>query len=73
MINVGSYNYMGFAETNSLCGKEAAAVIDEQGLSTCCSIQQLGNIHACLLCVVEIFAIFSLITVLILRYDYLSS
>ncbi|EJW72567.1 hypothetical protein WUBG_16528, partial [Wuchereria bancrofti] len=33
---------MGFAETNSICGNEAAAIIDEQGLSTCCSIQQLG-------------------------------
>uniref|UniRef100_A0A0R3S6N2 Aminotran_1_2 domain-containing protein n=1 Tax=Elaeophora elaphi TaxID=1147741 RepID=A0A0R3S6N2_9BILA len=42
VINVGSYNYMGFAQTDSLCGKEAAAIIDEQGLSTCCSIQQLG-------------------------------
>uniref|UniRef100_A0A8R1XZT9 serine C-palmitoyltransferase n=1 Tax=Onchocerca volvulus TaxID=6282 RepID=A0A8R1XZT9_ONCVO len=42
VINVGSYNYMGFAETDGLCGKEAAAIIDEQGLSTCCSIQQLG-------------------------------
>ncbi|KAL3986152.1 Serine palmitoyltransferase 2 domain protein [Acanthocheilonema viteae] len=42
VINVGSYNYMGFAETDGLCGKEVAAVIDEQGLSTCCSIQQLG-------------------------------
>uniref|UniRef100_A0A915PSE0 Aminotransferase class I/classII domain-containing protein n=1 Tax=Setaria digitata TaxID=48799 RepID=A0A915PSE0_9BILA len=42
VINTGSYNYMGFAETDGLCGKEATAVIDEQGLSTCCSIQQLG-------------------------------
>ncbi|KAK6109439.1 Serine palmitoyltransferase 2 [Brugia pahangi] len=42
VINVGSYNYMGFAETNNICGNEAAAIIDEQGLSTCCSIQQLG-------------------------------
>ncbi|MCP9264474.1 SPTC2 [Dirofilaria immitis] len=42
VINIGSYNYMGFAETDSLCGKEAAAIIDEQGLSTCCSVQQLG-------------------------------
>ncbi|VDK80566.1 unnamed protein product [Litomosoides sigmodontis] len=42
VINVGSYNYMGFAETNGSCGKEVAGIIDEQGLSTCCSIQQLG-------------------------------
>ncbi|VDN06390.1 unnamed protein product [Thelazia callipaeda] len=42
VINVGSYNYMGFAETDGCCAKEVSAAIDEEGLSTCCSVQQLG-------------------------------
>lgn len=42
IINMGSYNYLGFAETDGTCAKKAAAAIDEEGLSTCGSIHQLG-------------------------------
>uniref|UniRef100_A0A915DJB7 serine C-palmitoyltransferase n=1 Tax=Ditylenchus dipsaci TaxID=166011 RepID=A0A915DJB7_9BILA len=42
VINVGSYNYLGFAEHDGPCSKSAAAVIDEQGLSVCTTIHEQG-------------------------------
>lgn len=46
MINVGSYNYLGFAENEGICAKESLKVIDEQGLSTCSTVQEFGMCQA---------------------------
>uniref|UniRef100_A0A914Y9B1 serine C-palmitoyltransferase n=1 Tax=Panagrolaimus superbus TaxID=310955 RepID=A0A914Y9B1_9BILA len=43
VINVGSYNYLGFAEPNGPCAESAAAIIQKYGLSMCGTIQENGN------------------------------
>lgn len=43
VINMGSYNYLGFAQNNGPCADAAAAIIDKQGLSTCSTIMSAGT------------------------------
>ncbi|KAI1723289.1 aminotransferase class I and II domain-containing protein [Ditylenchus destructor] len=42
IINVGSYNYLGFAENNGPCSESAAAAIDAEGLSVCTTVYERG-------------------------------
>ncbi|KAK0413605.1 hypothetical protein QR680_006899 [Steinernema hermaphroditum] len=42
VINVGSYNYLGFAQSSGPCAQAAAQAIDEQGLSVCTTIHERG-------------------------------
>lgn len=42
VINVGSYNYLGFAEKDGPCAKMSAQIIDNLGLSVCTSIREQG-------------------------------
>ena len=44
-INMSSYNYLGFAETNSPSSSAASNSIEEYGVATCSSRQELGNLH----------------------------
>lgn len=39
---MGSYNYLGFAENDGLCSRNAAAIIDDLGLSVCTAVQEQG-------------------------------
>uniref|UniRef100_A0AC34FIU4 Aminotransferase class I/classII domain-containing protein n=1 Tax=Panagrolaimus sp. ES5 TaxID=591445 RepID=A0AC34FIU4_9BILA len=43
VINVGSYNYLGFAEPNGPCAESAAVAIQKYGLSMCGTVQETGN------------------------------
>ncbi|XP_043929444.1 serine palmitoyltransferase 2-like [Protopterus annectens] len=43
VINLGSYNYLGFAENTGLCTEAAAAVTKEYGVGVCSTRQELGN------------------------------
>uniref|UniRef100_A0A7E4W3D0 serine C-palmitoyltransferase n=1 Tax=Panagrellus redivivus TaxID=6233 RepID=A0A7E4W3D0_PANRE len=43
VINVGSYNYLGFAESHGPCARASAKAIDEQGLSVCGSVHEIGH------------------------------
>lgn len=43
IINVGSYNYLGFAQNNGPCADNSINVIDELGLSTCSTVHELGQ------------------------------
>lgn len=42
VINVGSYNYLGFAENAGRCAENALATLDEQGLSVCSTVAEFG-------------------------------
>jgi serine palmitoyltransferase len=41
-INLGSYNYLGFAENDGLCAKSAVAEVRELGVGTCNPRRELG-------------------------------
>ncbi|KAI6189860.1 Aminotran-1-2 domain-containing protein [Aphelenchoides bicaudatus] len=43
VINVGSYNYLGFAQNTGPCAENSEKVIDELGLSICSSVHELGQ------------------------------
>uniref|UniRef100_A0A1I8A8X2 serine C-palmitoyltransferase n=1 Tax=Steinernema glaseri TaxID=37863 RepID=A0A1I8A8X2_9BILA len=43
VINVGSYNYLGFAQAEGPCADAAAKSIDEEGLSLCTTIHERGH------------------------------
>ncbi|KAI6186643.1 Serine palmitoyltransferase 2 [Aphelenchoides besseyi] len=43
VINVGSYNYLGFAENMGSCAENSASVIDELGLSVCSTVHEMGQ------------------------------
>ncbi|KAF7635658.1 Aminotran_1_2 domain-containing protein [Meloidogyne graminicola] len=43
VINTASYNYLGFAENKGECAIASAKVIDDQGISLCTSIRELGQ------------------------------
>lgn len=43
VINLGSYNYLGFAENTGLCAETAAAVTKEYGVGVCSTRQEFGN------------------------------
>ena len=42
-LNLGSYNYLGFAENNGPCSKEAIKSIGDYGVSTCSTRQEMGT------------------------------
>jgi serine palmitoyltransferase len=42
MLNVGSYNYLGFAENTGPCADAAADSIGQYGLSSCSPRTELG-------------------------------
>jgi serine palmitoyltransferase len=43
-LNMGSYNYLGFAENNGPSSKEAIQSIHEYGVATCSARQELGTL-----------------------------
>ncbi|KAI6222916.1 Aminotran-1-2 domain-containing protein [Aphelenchoides fujianensis] len=43
VINVGSYNYLGFAQNAGTCAENSAEVIDDLGLSVCSSVHEMGQ------------------------------
>ena len=43
-INMGSYNYLGFAENNGASSAASAESIKEYGVATCSSRQELGTL-----------------------------
>uniref|UniRef100_A0A915PF00 serine C-palmitoyltransferase n=1 Tax=Meloidogyne floridensis TaxID=298350 RepID=A0A915PF00_9BILA len=42
-INTASYNYLGFAENKGPCATASANIINDQGISSCASIRELGQ------------------------------
>lgn len=42
VINMGSYNYLGFSEGNGICAQASADAIEKEGLSICSTIRELG-------------------------------
>lgn len=42
-LNLGSYNYLGFAANDGLCANNAIKSIEEYGLATCTSRRELGT------------------------------
>jgi len=42
-INLGSYNYLGFAENQGPCSDEAIKSIEKYGVTTCSTRHELGN------------------------------
>ncbi|VDP07736.1 unnamed protein product, partial [Heligmosomoides polygyrus] len=43
VINVGSYNYLGFAQARGPCADAATTQIDLEGLATCTTVHERGN------------------------------
>jgi serine palmitoyltransferase len=46
VINVGSYNYLGFAQNDGPCAEDAANAIDDAGLSVCTNVHEQGTLEA---------------------------
>jgi len=42
VINVGSYNYLGFSENNGVCAYQALNAIDREGISLCSTLREVG-------------------------------
>lgn len=42
-INLGSYNYLGFAENQGPCSEQAIKSIEDYGVSTCSTRVELGT------------------------------
>lgn len=42
MINMGSYNYLGFAENTGFCADAAAEVTLKYGVGVCSTRQEMG-------------------------------
>ena len=42
-LNMGSYNYLGFAENNGKCAQDSIQAIKENGVATCSPRQELGT------------------------------
>lgn len=42
VLNLGSYNYLGFAENNGKCAEEAVEAIKENGVGIASPRQELG-------------------------------
>eukprot|EP00300_Choanocystis_sp_HF-7_P036428 c52273_g1_i1.p1 GENE.c52273_g1_i1~~c52273_g1_i1.p1 ORF type:complete len:518 (+),score=93.53 c52273_g1_i1:38-1591(+) len=42
VLNLGSYNYLGFADTNEMCRRELKAALTQYGNSTCSSFSNVG-------------------------------
>ncbi|CAB3397750.1 unnamed protein product [Caenorhabditis bovis] len=43
VINVGSYNYLGFAQASGPCAEAAAESIDREGISCCTTVHERGR------------------------------
>lgn len=43
VINVGSYNYLGFAQSAGPCAEQSASSIDREGLSCCTTVHERGR------------------------------
>ncbi|PIO67762.1 aminotransferase, class I/II [Teladorsagia circumcincta] len=43
VINVSSYNYLGFAQASGPCADAAVAQIDKEGLATCTTVHERGR------------------------------
>jgi serine palmitoyltransferase len=48
-LNLGSYNYLGFAEATGPCAVAAAEAINMYGCAMCSPVQELGEIELQLL------------------------
>ncbi|KAM6462122.1 serine palmitoyltransferase 2 isoform 1-T1 [Liasis olivaceus] len=44
VINMGSYNYLGFAENTDACKKAVAEVLSQYGCGVCSTRQEMGNL-----------------------------
>uniref|UniRef100_A0AC11E1N7 Serine palmitoyltransferase long chain base subunit 2 n=1 Tax=Ovis aries TaxID=9940 RepID=A0AC11E1N7_SHEEP len=44
VINMGSYNYLGFARNSGPCQEAAAKVLEEYGVGVCSTRQEIGNL-----------------------------
>uniref|UniRef100_H0WYC6 serine C-palmitoyltransferase n=1 Tax=Otolemur garnettii TaxID=30611 RepID=H0WYC6_OTOGA len=44
VINMGSYNYLGFARNTGSCQEAAAKVLEEYGVGVCSTRQEIGNL-----------------------------
>ncbi|XP_038606360.1 serine palmitoyltransferase 2 isoform X2 [Tachyglossus aculeatus] len=44
VINMGSYNYLGFAQNTGMCEEAAAKVLQEYGVGVCSTRQEIGNL-----------------------------
>jgi serine palmitoyltransferase len=44
-LNLGSYNYLGFAENDGICSQEAIESIHKYGIASCSSRQEFGNLQ----------------------------
>ncbi len=42
-VNLGSYNYLGFAENRGLCSEQAISAIEKYGVTTSSTPQELGS------------------------------
>lgn len=42
-LNLGSYNYLGFAESHSKCADDSIETIQKYGWATCSSRHEIGN------------------------------
>lgn len=43
VINMGSYNYLGFARNTGPCQEAAAKVLEEYGVGVCSTRQEIGK------------------------------
>uniref|UniRef100_A0A3Q2I622 serine C-palmitoyltransferase n=2 Tax=Equus caballus TaxID=9796 RepID=A0A3Q2I622_HORSE len=44
VINMGSYNYLGFARNTGACQEAAARVLEQYGVGVCSTRQEIGNL-----------------------------
>lgn len=44
-LNLGSYNYLGFAQSSGQCAEDSISAIKELGWATCSSIHEIGTTH----------------------------
>lgn len=42
-INLGSYNYLGFAENHGTCAEASIAAVRDYGIGTCSARKEMGN------------------------------
>lgn len=43
VINMGSYNYLGFARNTGSCQEAAAKILEEYGVGVCSTRQEIGK------------------------------
>lgn len=44
IINMGSYNYLGFAQKSGTCQEAAAKVLSQYGAGVCSTRQEMGKL-----------------------------